>query len=123
MARPEGRAHLGHSLWWPSPHHSSTRYSGIQLGAWRVPWLHHGLRDHRCSGRRRGQLALRPNGNAPLLWLQHGRLLWPLVEGGKRRKAREPATDLLCELVPPRYRWPLLVAGIRRKQPCSEMGL
>ena len=65
----------------------------------------HGLGDDRRRHRRGGRRATRPDGDAALLRLQHGRLLRALAEGGPRPLA--PAGDLPRELVPHRRRRPL----------------
>ena len=60
-----------------------------------------------------GRGATRPDGDAALLRLQHGRLLRALAGDGPRPGA--PAGDLPRELVPHRRRRPLRVAGLRRE--------
>ena len=52
---------------------------GVFLG------LDHGLRDHGRGGRRGRQPALRPHGHAPVLRVQHGRLLRPLAAASGQR--------------------------------------
>ena len=52
---------------------------GPRLGARRLPGLDHVLGDDRRAGRRGRQAALRPDGDAAVLRLQHGRLLRPLA--------------------------------------------
>ena len=62
-----------------------------------------------------GRAALRPDGDAALLRLQHGRLLRPLAEDRAARGRRAPA-DLLRQLVPQGPGdGPLPVAGLRRE--------
>lgn len=60
------------------------------------PGSHHGIGSHRCCHCCHGNPA-RPDGNASVLWLHHGRLLYPLAQCGLwtgymaaplRRKAR-----------------------------------
>ena len=80
-------------------------------------------RDHRRPAGRRRQAALRPDGDAAVLRLQHGRLLRPLADDRRRRRRRQPAEDLLRQLVPPRRRRPLPVARLRREQPRAEVGV
>ena len=53
---------------------------GLRLGARRVPRGDHVLGDHGCGGRPGGPAALRPDGDAAVLRLQHGRLLRPLAQ-------------------------------------------
>ena len=52
----------------------------------------------------------------PVLRLQHGRLLGPLVRHG-RQTGRQSTGRLLRQLVPHVARWPLAVARVWRKQP------
>ena len=98
---PQGRADLSDPVRRPPPHHGAARQPGVRLGARRVPRLDHGERDHRRRRRRGRAAALRPDGDAAVLRLQHGRLLRPLAEGRRDDLAREPAGDLLRQLVPP----------------------
>ena len=56
-----------------------------RLGARRVPRLDHGVGDHRRPAGRRRQAALRPDGDAAVLWLQLRRLLRALAVDGRRR--------------------------------------
>ena len=67
-----------------------------------------GRRDRRCRRR-----APRPDGHAPVLRLQHGRLLAALARHG--REAAERAEDLQRQLVPHGRQRPLPVAGLRRQ--------
>ena len=53
----------------------AARARGARLGARRVPRLDHVLGDDRGRGRRGRQAALRPDGDAAVLRLPHGRLL------------------------------------------------
>ena len=63
--------------------------------------------------RRRGRRAPRPDGHAPVLRLQYGRLLAALARHG--REAAERAEDLQRQLVPHGRQRPLPVAGLRRQ--------
>ena len=95
----------------------------LRLGARRVPRLDHGLGDHGGAAGRGRQAALRPDGDAAVLRLQHGRLLRPLAEHRQGHRRREAAQALLRQLVPPGRRRPLPVAGLRREQPRAQVGL
>ena len=86
LGRPAGRADLRHHLRRPPRHaspRSSTRRStgqhGVFVGAT------HGLRDDRRRHRRGRRRPPRPDGDAALLRLQHGRLLRPLARHGRAR--------------------------------------
>ena len=77
-----------------------------------------------AAARRRGrQAALRPDGDAAVLRLQLGRLLRPLVVDRQGHRSRQPAADVLRQLVPPRRGRPLPVARVRREQPRAEVGV
>ena len=60
----------------------------LRLAAWRLPRLDHGLRDHRRRRRCRRQAAAGPLCHAPVLRLQHGRLLNPLARSRAPRRRR-----------------------------------
>ncbi len=70
-----------------------------------------------------GNAALRPDGDAAVLRLQHGRLLRPLADDRQVDRLVEPAEDLLRQLVPARRGRPLPVARLRREQPRAEVGV
>ena len=76
-----------------------------------------------AAGRRGRQAALRPDGDAAVLRLQHGRLLRPLAEDRRATDADEAAEDLLRQLVPPGRGRPVPVARLRREQPRAQVGL
>ena len=65
----------------------AARARGLRLGARRVPRLGHVLGDHRGRRRRRGQAPPRPDGDAALLRVRHGRLLPALDRDGRRARA------------------------------------
>ncbi len=120
---PAGRADLGDPVRRPPPHDRAARHRGLRLGARRVPRLDHGVGDDgRPAGRRR-QAALRPDGDAAVLRLQLRRLLRPLAVDRQVDRHRQPAEDLLRQLVPPRRGRPLPVARLRREQPGPEVGV
>ena len=83
---PGRRADLGDPVRRPPPHDRAARHRGLRLGARRVPRLDHGVGDDRRPAGRRRQAALRPDGDAAVLRLQHRRLLRPLAD----RSARPP---------------------------------
>ena len=60
----------------------------LRLGARRLPRLDHVLGDDRRRRRRGRQAALRPDGDAALLRLPHGRLLRPLARRSAPARAR-----------------------------------
>ena len=120
---PGRRADQRHPVRRPASHHGPARDPGVRLGARRVPRLDHGLRDHRRPAGRRRQAALRSDGDAAVLRLQHGRLLRPLAGDRQEHRRGQPAEDLLRQLVPARRRRPLPVARLRREQPRAEVGV
>ena len=111
--RPDRRDHVRR----PAGGHRAPGPRGVRLDARRVHGLDHELRDDRGGVRRGRQAALRPLRHAPVLRLQHGRLLGPLARRGAGLDARGSPADLLRELVPARRGRPLPVAGLRREQP------
>ena len=120
---PQGRPDLGDPVRRPPPHDRPARHRGLRLGARRVPRLDHGVGDHGRPGRRGRQAALRPDGDAAVLRLQLRRLLRPLAVDRQVDRHRQPAEDLLRQLVPPRRGRPLPVARLRREQPGPEVGV
>ena len=96
--------------------------AGPRLAARRVHRRHAGFRADR---RRRGQgrhRPPRPDGDAAVPRLQRRRLLPALDRPRQERRRVQDARGVLRELVPPRRRRPLPVAGIRREQPRAEVG-
>ena len=79
-------------------------------------------RDHRRRRRRGRRRAPRPDGDAAVHRLQRRRLLQPLDHGRQGQRRGQAAADLLRQLVPPRRRGRLPVAGLRREQPRAEVG-
>ena len=75
-----------------------------------------------AAGRRR-QTALRPDGDAAVLRLQHGRLLRSLAVDRQDQRTGPAARSVLRQLVPPRRGRTVPVAGLRREQPRAEVGL
>ena len=63
------------------------RARGLRLGARRVPRFRHVLGDHRGRRRRRGQAPPRPDGDAALLRVRHGRLFPALARDGRAPRA------------------------------------
>ena len=68
---------------------------GIRLGARRLPRRDDVGRDDRRRRRRGRRAALRPDGDAAVLRLQHGRLLRPLAAGSADASDVQAAEDLL----------------------------
>ena len=118
---PEGRADLGDPLRRPPGHQRPARHRELRLGARRVPRLDHELGDHRRPGRRRRQAPLRPVRDAPVLWLQHGRLL-PALARDRPARGRAAAEALLGELVPQGRGRQVPLARLRREQPGAQVG-
>ena len=111
---PQGRSHLRDRLRRPPRQDRSAGVPVLRLGARRVRRLHHGFRDHRCRYRRCRRCPPRPDGYAPVLRLQHGRLLAALAGYGQEAR-RQSSQDLQRQLVPHRRRGPLHLAGLRRQ--------
>ena len=86
MGEPGRRADQRLHLRRPHDQGDAAGVPGLQLGAWRVPGRDHEFRGHGRRHRRDGHAA-RPDGDAAVLRLQHGRLFWPLAE------CRAPCTE------------------------------
>ena len=80
-------------------HRRAAGRRGLRLGARRLHGRDDVLGDDRRRGRRGRPAALRPDGDAAVLRLQHGRLLRPLAED-RRARGRRAAARLLRQLVP-----------------------
>ena len=122
VGRPAGRADLGDPVRRPPQDHGAAGHPGPRLAARRVHGRHAGQREDR---RRRGQgrhRPPRPDGDAAVPRLQRRRLLPALDRPRQERRRVQAAQDLLRQLVPPRRRRPLPVAGLRREQPRAEVG-
>ena len=76
---PRRRADLGDPLRRPPRHQRPAGDRGLRLAARHLPRLDHELREDRRRRRHRRRAALRPLRHAPVLWLQHGRLLQALA--------------------------------------------
>ncbi len=113
MGRPAGRADLGDPVRRPPQDHGAAGDPGPRLAARRLHRRHAGFRADRG---RRGQgrhRAARPDGDAAVPRLQRRRLLRALDRHRQERRRVQDAEDLLRQLVPPRRRRPLPVAGLR----------
>ena len=77
----------------------ASRDRGLRLGARGVPRIDHGVGDDCRCGRRGRQAATRPVRHAPVLRLQHGRLLRPLAEHRSLDRPVEAPPPLLRQLV------------------------
>ena len=75
LGGPAGRAALGDRLRRPARASRAARVREPRLGPRRLRRRHHGLGDHGRRHRAGGRRAPRPDGDAALLRLQHGRLL------------------------------------------------
>ena len=100
VGRPRGRADCGDALWRPARHGHAAGQRSPVVAARRLPGFDHVLRDDRRRGRQDRLVAARSHGHAALLRLPHGRLLCPLAQAWRRRRARELAAHLLRQLVP-----------------------
>ncbi len=106
----------------PPRHRGAAGPGSLRLGARRLHGGDDVLGDDRGRGRRRRPTALRPDGDAALLRLQHGRLLRPLAEA-RQARGRRAAAGLLRQLVPQRRRRQVPLARLRREQPRPRVGL
>ena len=104
VARSGGRTNLGDPVRWAPTHHGPSGNASIRLGPRGVSRFDHGVGDHCGPTGRSGQSALRSDGDASVLRLQHGRLLCALAQDGPVVHARESSTDLLRQLVPSQRR-------------------
>ena len=107
------RADLGDHLRRPPRDHGAARHAELQLGARRLPRRHHGLGDHGRRDRQGRRRAPRPDGDAALLRLRHGRLLRALADDAA--DARRSAADLPGQLVPQGRGRQVPVARLRRE--------
>ena len=82
---PGGRADRRLPLRRPPRDRGPAGPRGLRLGARRLPRRDDVLGDDRRRGRRGRRAALRPDGDAAVLRLQHGRLLRPLARGRRAR--------------------------------------
>ena len=90
LGGPAGRADLRLHLR-RAPHAGDPAgLPGLRLGARRVRRLGHEHGDHRGHHRPGRRGAARPDGHAPVLRLQHGRLLRPLARHGPAAQADPP---------------------------------
>ncbi len=118
--RRPGRADLGHHLRRAARGHRAARLPIARLDARGVPGRDDGQRDDRRRRRGRRAGAARPDGDAAVLRLPHGRLFRPLARHG--HEAHAPAADLRRELVPARRaKWEIPLARLRRKHARARM--
>ena len=71
----------------------ASRLRGDELAARRLRGRDDGLRDDRRRDRRGRRSAQRSDGDAALLWLQHGRLLRPLADDGQTPQPVRPRSS------------------------------
>ena len=102
VGRSEGRAHRRDSFWRTPGGDRAAGDRGLQLAARNVSGSHRQQRDHGGGRRQGGPATPRPDGDAALLRISHGRLLRPLARNRKENDRREAAQDFLRELVPHR---------------------
>jgi hypothetical protein len=107
----------------PAGHRRAARARGLRLGARRVPGRDDVVRDDRGGGGRGRRAALRPVRDAPVLRLQHGRVLRSLAGHRAPRRRQQAAADLLRQLVPQGRRREVPVARLRREQPRPGLDL
>ena len=122
VRRPEGRADLGDPLRRPPQDDDPAGERGPRLGARRLHGRDALVGDHRRRQGRGRRGAPRPDGDAAVHRLQRRRLLRPLGRDGQGGRRRQAAEDLLRQLVPPRRRRPVPVAGLRRELPRAQVG-
>ena len=79
----------------PAGDHGAAGHRGVRLGARRLPRRHDVGRDDRGSSGRGRQAPLRPDGDAAVLRLQHGRLLRPLAGWRASTPAQMPRIFLV----------------------------
>ena len=91
----------------------------LQLAARRVYRLDHGVGDHRRGDGPRRRCAPRPDGDAAVLRLPHGRLLAALARHGQEDP--QAAEDLQRQLVPHRRGRQLRLARLWRQYACFTM--
>ncbi len=106
----------------PPQDHRAAGLRGPRLDPRHLPRRHALLGDHRRRGRPGRRGPPRPDGDAAVHRLQRRRLLQPLDHRRQGQRRGQAAADLLRQLVPPRRRGRLPVAGLRREQPGPEVG-
>ena len=90
LAGSRGRTDQRSRVWRPARHDSSARHAVLRLGARRLHGGHDRLADDGSRRRRDKRTATRPDGDAPLLRLQHGRLLSALDVGRQPSRRQSP---------------------------------
>ena len=98
------------------------RHRGARLAARHLPGRHPVVGEDRGGRGRPRPGAPRPDGDAAVHRLQRRRLLPALDQRRQGRRRGQAAADLLRQLVPPRRRRPVPLAGLRREQPRAEVG-
>ena len=123
VGRPEGRADLGDLLRRPPQGRRSRSSPRRATGSTARSWA------PRCRSEKTAAAAgrprpgpPRPDGDAAVHRLQRRRLLPALDRRRQGRRRGQAAADLLRQLVPPRRRRPVPVAGLRREQPRAQVG-
>ena len=119
LGRSTGRSDLGHPLRRPSRPRRAARLPVIRLEPRRLRRGIGGERDDGGRDRSRGRCSSRPDGDAPLLRVQHGRLLGAL--GQDRDAQRQDAEDLPRELVPTRRGREVPLARVRGERPRASL--
>ena len=110
---PPRRADFGDSFRRPPNASDPAGLRGVRLGPRRFHRGDDGLGAHRRPGRRRRRGAARPDGDAALLRLPHGRLLRALAEHGP--PDGQSAENLPRQLVPHRRKRQVPLARLRRE--------
>ena len=119
LGRPGGRADQRDHLRRPPRHDDAARLPGVQLECRRVHRGHRRLGDDGRRGGHRRQGAARPDGDAPVLRLPHGRLL-PALDPDAAR-ALGDAPHLPRELVPEGCGRRVHLAGVPREHAGAEV--
>ncbi len=112
---PRRRPDLGHALRRPAGHDRPARLRVARLAPRRFRRRHDGLGEDRGRVRRHRRPAPRPLRDAPVLRLQHGRLLRPLALHDRPHRRGRPPPHLRCQLVPQGRGRQVPLARLRRE--------
>ena len=119
VGRSQWRADQRVDLWRTTGAYHAAGVPGVQLERGRVCGRDHGLGNHGSGGRSDRQGAARPDGDAAVLRLSHGRL-FPALDHDAEITERD-APNFSRELVPQGCERQVSVAGIQREHAGAEM--